>query len=189
MVAETAVSSTLNEKGLDFGEPPASSVEPSGDLRPTLMRGPQSEIRNPKSNAHLVSFRLGGQLYALPLDHVERALRMVSVTPLPEAPSWVPGVIDLHGRVIPVVDLRQRFDQPPKKLALDDRLLVVQALEQTVALVVDEVTGVLEVPAHQVEPPADPLSQSRPLVAVVRRDEGLVLVLDATRLLPPTEAI
>jgi chemotaxis signal transduction protein len=58
-----------------------------------------------------------------------------------------------------------------------------------VALVADEVTGVLEVPAHQMEPPADPLSQSRPLVAVVRRDEGLVLVLDATRLLPPAEAI
>jgi purine-binding chemotaxis protein CheW len=114
---------------------------------------------------------------------------MVAVTPVPEAPPWVLGVIDLHGRVIPVVDLRQRFDQPPKEPALDDRLLVVQALEQTVALMVDEVTGVLEVPAHQVEPSADPLSQSRPLVAVVRQDEGLLLVLDAARLLPPAEAV
>jgi purine-binding chemotaxis protein CheW len=151
-------------------------------------------IQNPKSEierddlVHLVGFRLGRQLYALPLDHVERALRMVAVTPVPEAPPWATGVIDLHGQVVPVVDLRQRFDQPPKAPALDDCLLVVQTQEQTIALVVDEVTEVLEVPAQQVEPPAEPLSRSRPLVAVVRRGEGLILVLDATRLLPPTEA-
>jgi len=51
------------------------------------------------------------------------------------------------------------------------------------------VTEVLEVPAHQVEPPTDPLSQARPLVALVRQDEGLILVLDATRLLLPAEAV
>ena len=134
---------------------------------------------------HLVSFRLDGQLYALSLNHVECALRMVAVTPVPEAPPWVLGVIDMHGQITPVVDLRQRFGQPPKEPTLDDRLLVVQALEQTVALMVDEVTEVLEVPAHQVGPPAEPLSQSRPLAAVIRGDGGLILVLDATRLLPP----
>jgi chemotaxis signal transduction protein len=48
---------------------------------------------------------------------------------------------------------------------------------------VDEVTEVLEVPAHQVEPPAAPLSRSRPLAAVIRRDEGLILVLDVSQLL------
>lgn len=162
MVAEAAISSTSTE---------TASAKPPG-----LGRG---------SSAHLVVFRLDKCFYALLLDHVERALRMVAITPVPEALPWVPGVIDLHGRVIPVVDLGQRFGQPSKEPALDDRLLVVQTLEQTVALMVDEVTEVLEVPAHQVEPPAAPLSQSRPLVAVVRREEGLIMVLDAARLLPP----
>ncbi len=142
-----------------------------------------------EGSVHLVSFRLGRQLYALPLDHVERALRMVFVTPVPEAPTWVLGVIDLHGSMIPVVDLRQRFGQPPKEPALDDRLLVAQVLEQRVAFMVDEVTEVLEVPAHQVEPPGDSLARARLLVAMVRHDEGLILVLDVARLLPPAEAV
>ncbi len=136
-------------------------------------------------SAHFVGFRLGKQFYALPLSHVERALRMVAVTPVPEAPPWVTGVINLHGRVVPVVDLRQRFGQPAKELHPDNRLLVVQAPGRRAALIVDEVTEVLEVPARQVEPSADLLPDSRPLSAVIRRDEGLILVLDAVQLLPP----
>jgi purine-binding chemotaxis protein CheW len=162
MIAETIVSST-----------PA-------DTAPVGMAGLGDD-----GPTHLVSFRLDRQLYALPLDHVERALRMVAITQVPEAPPWVAGVIDLHGRVIPVVDLRQRFGQSPKEPDPDDRLLVVQAQEQTVAFMVDEVTDVLEMTVHQTESPPEPLARSRPLTAVIRRDEGLILVLDATRLLPP----
>jgi len=109
MIAETNVSSVLT------------------DTAPSKPVGFEGE-----GSVHLVSFRLGRQLYALPLDHVERALRMVVVIPVPEAPTWVLGVIDLHGRVVPVVDLRQRFGQPPKEPDLDDRLLVVQVSKQTV---------------------------------------------------------
>ena len=134
--------------------------------------------------AYFIGFRLDWHLYALPLDHVERALRMVAVTPVPEAPPWVAGVINLHGRVIQVVDLRQRFGQPTREPHPDDRLLVVQGLERTMALIVDEVTEMLEVPAHQVELPTGPLSRSRPLVGMIRGDEGLILVLDAARLVP-----
>jgi len=117
------------------------------------------------------------------------AERMVAATPVPEALPWVAGVINLHGRVIPTVDLRQRFGQPTREPALADRLLVVQAQEQTMALMVDEVTEVLEVPANQVEPAPASLSQSRPLAAVIRRDEELILVLNVARLLPSEEDV
>ena len=166
MIAETTVSSISTDAA------PAKPAGPAGG-----------------GSVHLVSFRLGRQLYALPLDHVERALRMVAITPVPDAPPWAPGVVDLHGRVIPAVDLRQRFDQPPKEPALDDRLLIVQTKEQTVALMVDEVTGVVEAPAHQIEPATDPLSQSRPLAAAIRCEEELILVLNAARLLPSEEDV
>lgn len=153
---------------------------------PALTNIPPAKSAGPGGNSHVhfVSFRLERQLYALPLAHVERALRMVAITPVPEAPPWMLGAIDLHGRVIPVVDMRQRFGQPPKEPVPNDRLLIVQTLERMAALMVDEVTEVLEVPAHQVEPPANPLFRARPLAAVIRRDEGLILVLDAARLLP-----
>ncbi len=137
--------------------------------------------------AHFVGFRLDEHLYALPLDHVERALRMVAITPVPQATPWVPGVIDLYGQVVPVVNLRQLFGQTSREPHPNDRLLIVQAQERTMALMVDEVTEVLEVPGHQVEPSPDPMPRSRPLSAVIRRDEGLILVLDPAHLLPPEE--
>jgi purine-binding chemotaxis protein CheW len=166
MIAETIASSAFAEIA------PASLAQPEGD-----------------GSAPFVSFRLDRQLYALPLDHVERALRMVAITPVPEAPPWIAGVINLQGKVIPTVDLRQRLGQPSREAHVDDRLLVVQAPERTVAVMVDEVAEVLAVPAQQVEPIPDPLSQSCPLEAVVRREEGLILVLRVTRLLPSEEDV
>jgi purine-binding chemotaxis protein CheW len=166
MIAETIVSSALAETA------PASLAQPEGDgLVP------------------FVSFRLDRQLYALPLDHVELALRMVAATPVPEAPPWIAGVINLHGRVIPMIDLRQRFGQPSREPQADDRLLVVQASERTVALMVDEVTEVLEMPTQQVDPARDPLSQAHSLAAVIRQGKKLILVLNVAWLLPSGETV
>jgi len=135
------------------------------------------------TNAFVV-FRLDGERCALPLPHVVIALRMVSVTPVPDAPTGVIGVIDMHGRVIPVADLRHRLGHPAREPHLDDRLLVISLAERTFALVVDEVTEVLALPVSEVETPPDPLSDSRYLRAVVRRKDGMILILDSESLFP-----
>ena len=140
-----------------------------------------------KKTVSFVVFRLDGERFALPLDQVEIVLRMVSVTPAPDAPPWVIGVIDLHGRVIPVADLRQRLGHPAKEPHRDDRLLVMSLAERTFALVVDEVTEVLALPDSEVEIPPDPLGDSRYLRAVVRREDGLILILDSASLFPSAE--
>jgi len=140
-----------------------------------------------KETVSFVVFRLDGERLALPLEEVELALRMVSVTPVPDAPPWVIGVIDLHGRVIPVTDLRERLGHPAKEPHLNDRLLVMSLAERTFALVVDEVTEVLELPGSEVEIPPDPLGDSRYLRAVVRREDGLILILDSASLFPSAE--
>jgi purine-binding chemotaxis protein CheW len=166
MIAETIASSALAEIA------PVSLAKPKGE-----------------SFAPLVSFRLDRQLYALPLDHIERALRMVAITPVPEAPPWIAGVINLHGRVIPMVDLRQRFGQPSREPQADDRLLVVQTPERAVALMVDEVTEVLEVPAQKVDQAFAPLSRARSLAGVIPWEEEMILVLNVAWLLPSEEGV
>jgi purine-binding chemotaxis protein CheW len=162
-------------------QPEARLVEPEQrlDAVPAEPVGPGGN-----APARFVSFRLDQRLYALPLDHVERALRMVAITPVPEAPPWVAGVIDLQGRVIPVVDLRQRFGQESGGIGADDRLLIVEMKERTMAAMVNEVEEVLEVPAHQLKPSSELMPDSRPLAAVIRRDEDLILVLDTVQLFP-----
>src|SRR6266853_6037317 len=92
----------------------------------------------------LVAFILIEQQYALPLTTVQRVVRMVEVTPLPEAPEVVLGVIDFHGNIIPVMGMRKRFGFPEFETSLSDQLIVADTAIRRVALVVNSVTGVLE---------------------------------------------
>ncbi len=130
-----------------------------------------------------VTFRLDARTYALPLEHVEGVLRMVAVTPVPEAPGWVAGVIDLRGRAVAVVDLRARLGMEVKPPHPDDRLVLIHAQGRTVGLVVDEATDVLDA-AGLVEPPPEPLRRSEPVLCVIRGEGHMALVLDTAKLIP-----
>lgn len=101
----------------------------------------------------LVVFTLDGQRYALPLATVERVLPMVAVSPLPQAPEIALGVINLHGQVLPVLDIRRRLGFPPRDFGLTAHLLVARTSRRTLAVPVDEVLGVREVAADAVAPP------------------------------------
>jgi purine-binding chemotaxis protein CheW len=108
---------------------------------------------------------------------------MVAVTPVPESPIWVAGVINLHGKVIPVLNLRQRLGLSARQSVVDDHMLIVEALGQTIGIMVDQVTEILEVPQHQMETAPASLSRTLPTEAVIRRDGVLILALDVTWLL------
>jgi purine-binding chemotaxis protein CheW len=95
----------------------------------------------------LVVVRLQGIEHALPVEHVVEVLRMVAITPLAEAPPWLLGVIDLRGRVIPVVDMRRRLGMPQREPDLSTPILVVRSRSVTAGLVADEVVEVLALPA------------------------------------------
>jgi purine-binding chemotaxis protein CheW len=133
---------------------------------------------------HYIVFRMDRQHYALPLDQVIRAIRMVAFTPVPDMPNWVLGIINMAGQMMPVIDLRRLFGQPDKRPELQDLLLIVQIQGETVAVMVDEVLKILELASEQVQSPPAAVSQSRFLAAVVRHDDLSILVLDASGLLP-----
>src|SRR5271157_2301250 len=76
--------------------------------------------------SHVV-FTLDGLFYAVSLSVVSRVIRAVEITPLPKAPSIVLGVINLGGRIIPVVNIRKRFRLPERELELTDQLIVARA--------------------------------------------------------------
>jgi purine-binding chemotaxis protein CheW len=97
----------------------------------------------------LVVFTLDNCHYAVQLSVVERAVRSVEITPLPKAPEIVIGVINLQGRIVPVLNIRKRFRLPERVMSLSDQLLIANAKRRTVALVVDEVCGTVEHPAQE----------------------------------------
>ena len=133
---------------------------------------------------YYVIFRIDSQRYALPLDHVVRVLRMVAITPVPEMPEWVLGIINMAGQTLPVLDPRRLFSQKNQDPELQDRILILQVQEQTVAVVVDEVLSILEFTSEQIEAPPPALSHSLALAATIQQDDALVMVLDVYRLLP-----
>jgi purine-binding chemotaxis protein CheW len=92
----------------------------------------------------LLVFKLDNWHCALPLSIVEKAYRAVAITPLPETPDIVLGVIDLRGSVLPVVNIRKRFHLHENKLTPNDQLIVAHTRRRQIALVVDSIIGVIE---------------------------------------------
>jgi purine-binding chemotaxis protein CheW len=131
----------------------------------------------------LVVFSLDDQRYALALARVQRSIRVVAITPLPEAPAIVLGVIDLGGMVIPVIDIRMRFNHPPREVRLSDHLVVATTGRRTVALLVDETKGVIEVSPESYAPAADILPRLDLLDGAMKLEDGLILIHDLERLL------
>ena len=121
----------------------------------------------------LVVFRIEEQRYALHLHAVDQVLPMIEVSPLPKAPAITLGVINLRGRVMPVLGMRQRFGLPPRDDTLSDHLLVARTPRRTLALLVDHVLEVEEVAAEAVTAPAAVLPGIGHVAGGRRRPESL----------------
>ncbi len=136
----------------------------------------------------LVVFRLDAWRYALPLASVERIVRAVAVTTLPRAPSIVLGVIDVAGRILPVLDLRRRFGLPAKEIAPASQFLIARTSRRTVVLVVDETQEVAARGDAAAVDAADIVPGLAHVRGVVRLGDGLVLIHDLENFLSLDEA-
>jgi purine-binding chemotaxis protein CheW len=129
----------------------------------------------------LVVFRIEKSEYALPVGNVGEILRMVAIAPVPEAPEWLPGVINLRGKVIPVIDLRIRLGLPRQEVGLNTPIIVAEHEGQSVGLGADSVTELLTVPVDSVEPPDARVGSANAVEAVARAGERLILIFDLDR--------
>jgi purine-binding chemotaxis protein CheW len=136
----------------------------------------------------LVVFGLDAQRYALPLASVERIVRAVETTRLPNAPAIVLGAINVAGRVLPVLNLRRRFGLPEREISPQNQFLIAHTARRTVVLVVDEALGMVECPATEIIQPTQIAPGLEQLQGVVRLDDGLVLIQDLQKFLSLNEA-
>ncbi len=131
----------------------------------------------------VVVWTLDAQRYALPFPVVERVVRAVEVTPLPDAPEIVCGVINVQGQVIPVVNMRRRFGLPQREVALTDQIVLAQTARRQIAFFVDAVNGLIEY-AEQAEVSAENIAPGMGCISgVVKFADGMVLIHDLERLL------
>jgi purine-binding chemotaxis protein CheW len=138
-----------------------------------------------------VLFAVGGTEMALDVFAVQEVLRPREVTPVPRAPQFVEGVVEVRGTLVPVIDLRRRMEVDPSDADDERRLVLANVEEDRVGLIVDRVTEVLRVDETCIQP-APPLVAARAATrfpSILRLPDRLVLVLDATGLLSSDERI
>ncbi|HEY5996066.1 MAG TPA: chemotaxis protein CheW [Candidatus Deferrimicrobiaceae bacterium] len=121
--------------------------------------------------------------FALELPCVERVVSAVAVTPLSEGPGTVLGVINLHGKIIPVVDLRGRLGFPPRQVRLDDTLVIAHTARRKLAFFADAVEGVIEGTEGAVTNGSDVVPGLEFVQGVMQVRDNLVLIHDLDRLL------
>jgi purine-binding chemotaxis protein CheW len=145
----------------------------------------RATVEERRGTFHLVSFGLAGECYGVPIESVQEIIRATGVTPVPGAPAQVRGVINLRGRIIPVVDLRRRFLLPEQEAHDDQRIMVVELGARRLGMLVDSVSQVLRVPAATVEElpeEAVPVGESY-LLGVGKLEDRLVFIIDLERTL------
>ncbi|MBI4671086.1 MAG: purine-binding chemotaxis protein CheW [Chloroflexi bacterium] len=135
---------------------------------------------NAKSHAslQLLTFCLQEQEYALAVANVVQVARMVAVTRAPKAPAYVQGLMNLHGQVIPVINLTRLFGLPEQTIDLDTQLLIAMHKGRTAAFIVDVVSQVLVLTPEQVERHEDIVHALAYLCGVGMVGERLLLILD-----------
>ena len=127
---------------------------------------------------HLVSLVLDEHRYALPLNQVERVIPSIEITPLPYAPEIIAGVINFLGRIIPIVNIRKRFRLPERDITLDDQIIISKTTARPVALVVDQVIGVIEIPVAAVTNAEKILPGMKYTEGVIKLEDGMILIHD-----------
>jgi len=126
----------------------------------------------------LIVFALDQWRYALRLAVVERITWVAEITPLPQAPGIIQGAINVQGIIIPVVNVRRRFRLPEREVALSDHLILARTATRPVALIADEVVGLLEQPQADIAAVDTILPGMDYVAGVAKQEDGLILIHD-----------
>ncbi len=137
----------------------------------------------------LVVFQLCGEHYGVEISRVQEIIRMQHITPVPGSPDYVMGVLNLRGKVVPVIDLRRCLGFPGSVDMSNGRIVVVNLADQIVGMAVDSVTEVLRFSADAVERPSDLVATAKTeyLKGILRVDSRLIIFVNLDHVLREVE--
>lgn len=136
-----------------------------------------------------VTFMLEGEKYGIDVMHVKEVLRNIDIAPVPGAPDFVLGIINLRGNVVTVIDTRSRFGLMTKEVDDNTRVIVIETDEQTVGILVDAIAEVADIPVSGIEvtPNVGNSETSRYIQGVYSAKESLIILVDITKMLTEEE--
>lgn len=151
-----------------------------------IQNNKQINIKNnikSKENIIIVLFNLDGQSYALSLFTVDRIIPIVEITSLPKASEIVMGVINFHGEVIQVVNIRKLFNLPVRAIELNDQLIIAHTSKKIFALVVDSVPGTFILDCCQIADTEKTLPGTDYLSGIAKVENNIVMILDEQKVM------
>jgi purine-binding chemotaxis protein CheW len=170
-----------------------SQAKPAAEVKPVYPPTEQTpapstkgeKISDGETSEQLVVFTLGSESFGLNISAVESIIKMQSITPIPHTSHYVLGVTNLRGTVLPVIDLRKRFEMPGEQTTNDPRIMVVLIKGEKVGLLVDSVSEVLRIPKSAIELPPPMVSTigTEFITGIAKFDSKLVILLDLVKIL------
>jgi len=191
-LAEEILGTVSSELG-DFGE--LSRAVRSSELEARgaeiAIRSPELEVRSKNAELksdgaelHLVTFNIDREEYGVEIGSVQEIIRVGQITPVPNAPKFIKGVINLRGKVIPVLNLRKRLNLPDSALTKNSRIMVVESGVKVLGMLVDSVSQVLRIPGASVDDPPSEVEQMKAYVRGIGKvDSRLIMIMDLNKAL------
>lgn len=142
-----------------------------------------------QTEQQLVVFDLAAESYGVDINVVQSIIQMQEITRIPRTPEFVDGVINLRGKIIPVVDSRKRFGLADGERNSDNRIVVASIGGQDIGMVVDAVSEVLRIPMDAVEPPSTLITSqdSDYIRGIAKVEDRLVILLDLEKVFTDQE--
>ena len=142
-----------------------------------------------EKDLHIVGFRIGNETYGVRIGSVREIVRVPEITSVPSAPDIIEGVINLRGKIIPVMDLRKRFGQTEIISDKKNRILVVELENKLIGLIVNAASEVLKIPPSEVDSPGSVFAEgeSSYVTGVGKLKGRLIILLDIAKLLQRPE--
>lgn len=136
-----------------------------------------------------VTFNLGEEEYAIEILKVQEIIRMIPITRVPNSPEFINGVINLRGKVIPVMDLGKRIGLPEKETDNDSRIIVVEIQNKIIGFIVDKVNIVLRINNSIIEPTPQMVGRTNAefINGIAKMEHSLLILLDLDKVMEPDE--
>ncbi len=141
----------------------------------------------------LVTFKISNETYAIDIMEVNEIVKLTEITPIPNAPDFVDGIITLRGQIIPIVDLNKRFNFAPRTYTEEDELfraiVIIRVQDMTIGILIDQVNRVIPVNRDQIQPPPQMVSGvgAEFISGVVKQNDNLFVILDIQKLFSKKE--
>ncbi len=139
----------------------------------------------------LVAFSLNGEEFGVEITQVKEIIKHRNVTRLPHVETYIEGVTNLRGEVIPIICLRKRFGIPAQEVTQDTRIIIAEVDQSRIGFIVDAVTEVMRIAETNIEPPPSTVAglKAHYLKGVGKIDDRLLILLDVDRILTSEEKI